>query len=238
MSGRMGKEISMRLFTAGLILVLAFQGSAWAQLEDKVSDRLWESVRVMDELVTGKDAGIPKDLLKGADCVAVIPAVKKGAFGFGGQYGRGAVSCRKDDGKGPFGSPSMISLGGGSFGFQIGGQSVDLVMLFMTPNSMRSLLKDKVTLGGDVAAAAGPVGRNISAETNATMHAEILSYARSRGLFAGISLKGSSLRPDNDANESLYGRKMEARELLVDGAVAVPQDAVKFIQALTRASAD
>ena len=228
----------MRLWAAGFVLIAIFTGVAWAQLEDKVADRLWESARVMDELVSGKDAEIPKDLLKGAECVAVIPAVKKGAFGFGGQYGRGAVSCRKDEGKGPFGSPSMISIGGGSFGLQIGGQSVDLVMLFMTPNSMRSLLKDKVTLGGDVAVAAGPIGRNVSAETNATMQAEILSYAKSRGLFAGISLKGSSLRPDDDANESLYGRKVEAKELLIDGMVSVPQNAAKFIQALTKASAN
>jgi len=228
----------MRLLIGGFILILAFHASAWAQLEDKVADRLWESARVMDELVSGKDAEIPKDLLQGADCVAVIPAVKKGAFGFGGQYGRGAVSCRKDEGKGPFGSPSMISIGGGSFGLQIGGQSVDLVLLFMTPNSMRSLLKDKVTLGGDVAASAGPIGRNISAETNATMQAEILSYAKSRGLFAGISLKGSSLRPDNDANESLYGRKVEGKELLLDGGIAIPQNGAKFIQALTKASAN
>jgi len=220
------------------MLVLAMHISAFAQLDDKVADRLWESARVMDELVTGADSGIPKELLKGADCVAVIPAVKKGAFGFGGQYGRGVVSCRKEDGKGPFGSPSMISIGGGSFGLQIGGQSVDLVMLFMTPKSMESLLKDKVVLGGDVAAAAGPIGRNVSAETNATMHAEILTYAKSRGLFAGISLKGSSLRPDNDANESLYGQKVGGQELLVDGKIAVPPDAVKFIGALTKASAN
>jgi lipid-binding SYLF domain-containing protein len=132
----------------------------------------------------------------------------------------------------------MISLGGGSFGFQIGGQSVDLVMLFMTPDSMRSLLKDKITLGGDVAATAGPVGRNVSAETNATLHAEILSYAKSKGLFAGVSLKGSTLRPDDEANEGLYGKKVEAKELLLDGNIPVPPDAVKFINALTKASAD
>ena len=228
----------MRSIVASFMLVLLISGSALAQLEDKVADRLWESATALDELVKGKDAGIPKDLLKGADCVAVIPRAKKGALGFGGHYGRGAVSCRKDEGKGPFGSPSMISLGGGSFGFQIGGESVDLVMLFMTPDSMRSLLKDKIMLGGDVAATAGPVGRNASAETNATLHAEILSYAKSKGVFAGVSLKGSTLRPDNEANEGLYGKKVEAKELLLDGNIAVPQDAAKFINALTKASAD
>src|SRR5580765_6365000 len=149
----------MRSILASFIMVLLICGSALAQLDAKVADRLWESATALDELVKGKDSGIPKDLLKGADCVAVIPGAKKGALGFGGLYGRGAVSCRKDEGRGPFGSPSMISLGGGSFGFQVGGQSVDLVLLFMTPDSMRSLLKDKILLGGDVAATAGPVGR-------------------------------------------------------------------------------
>jgi lipid-binding SYLF domain-containing protein len=218
------------------MMVLLICGSALAQLDAKVADRLWESATALDELVKGADAGIPKDLLKGADCVAVIPGAKKGALGFGGLYGRGAVSCRKDQGKGAFGSPSMISLGGGSFGFQIGGQSVDLVMLFMTPNSMQSLLKDKIILGGDAAATAGPVGRNASAETDATQHAEILTYAKSKGLFAGVSLKGSTLRPDSEANGGLYGKKVEAKELLVDGSIAVPEDAVKFINALTKAS--
>ena len=228
----------MRLWITSLLMVLAMGNIAFAQLDDKVADRLWESARVMDESVKGADAGIPKDLLKKASCVAVIPAVKKGAFGFGGQYGRGTVSCRKDEGKGAFGSPSMLKIEGGSFGFQIGGQSVDVVMLFMSPKSMESLLKDKVTLGGDVAAAAGPIGRNASAETDATMHAEILTYAKSKGLFAGLSLKGSSLRPDNDANESLYGRKVQAKELLIDHKVASPQTAQKFVDSLSKAVAN
>ncbi len=223
---------------AGIVIALFIPVALFAQLEDKVADRIWESARVMDEIVKGPDSSIPKDLLKKANCVAVIPAVKKAALGFGGQYGRGAVSCRRDQGKGAFGPTSMISVSGGSFGFQIGGQSVDVVMLFMTPKSMESLLKDKVTLGGDMAAAAGPVGRNASAETNATLQAEILTYAKSRGLFAGVSLKGSSLRPDNEANQSLYGRKVEAKQILVDNSVASPAGAQKFVDALTRASAN
>lgn len=228
----------MRFLIASVVMTFAMQSFAFAQLDDKVSDRLWESAKVMDELVKGPDSSIPKELLKKAACVAVIPALKKAAFGIGGQYGRGVVSCRKDEGKGAFGSPSMISIGGGSFGLQLGGQSVDVVMLFMTPKSMQSLLKDKVTLGGDMAAAAGPVGRNASAETNIRLEAEILTYAKSRGLFAGISLKGSSLRPDNEANQSLYGRKIEAKELLIDGKVAIPTTAQKLIDALTKASAN
>ena len=225
----------MRLLLASLTIILAMQGSAFAQLDDKVADRLWDSAKVVDESVKGPDAGIPKELLKRASCVAVIPAVKKAALGFGGQYGRGVVSCRKDQGKGAFGSPSMISLGGGSFGLQLGGQSVDVVMLFMTPDSMQNLLKDKVTIGGDMSAAAGPIWRAASAETNATLKAQILTYAKTRGLFAGVSLKGAALRPDNDANQSLYGKKIPAKELLVDGSVAIPQASQKLIDALTKA---
>lgn len=226
----------MRFLLAGLMITFAMQGSAFAQLDDKVADRLWESAKVVDESVKGPDAGIPKDLLKKASCVAVIPGVKKAALGFGGQYGRGAVSCRKDQGKGAFGSPSMISLGGGSFGFQLGGQSVDVVMLFMTADSMQNLLKDKVTLGGDMSATAGPIGREASAETNATLKAQILTYAKTRGLFAGISLKGAALRPDNDANQSLYSKKVTAKQLLIEGNVAIPQGAQKLIDALTVAA--
>jgi len=228
----------MRLSVSGLMLMLAVGSSAYAQLDDKVADRLWESSKVVDESLKGADSDIPRDLIKKASCVAIIPAVKKAAFGFGGQYGRGAVSCRKDEGKGEFGAPSMLKIEGGSFGFQIGGESVDVVMLFMSPKSMESLLKDKVTLGGDVSVAAGPIGRQASAETNATMRAEILTYAKSRGIFAGLSLKGSSLRPDNDANESLYGRKIPAKEILIEHKVPSPQVAQKLIDSLTKAVAN
>jgi len=228
----------MRLPAASLMLILAVGNISFAPLDDKVADRLWESSKVVDESVKGADSDIPKDLLKKASCVAIIPAVKKAAFCFGGHYGRGTVSCRKDEGKGEFGAPSMLKIEGGSFGFQIGGESVDVVMLFMSPKSMESLLKDKVTLGGDVSAAAGPIGRQASAETNALMTAEILTYAKSKGLFAGLSLKGSSLRPDNDANESLYGRKIPAKEILIENKVPSPQVAQKLIDSLTKAVAN
>ncbi len=138
-------------------------------IDDKIADRLWESSKVLDELVKAPDAGVPKELLKRAECVAVIPAVKKAALGIGGNYGRGAVTCRKDGGKGPWGAPSMISLGGGSFGLQLGGQSTDVVMLFMTPDSIKYLLRDKVTVGVDASAAGGPKGRSAAADTSATM---------------------------------------------------------------------
>ncbi len=225
----------MRLPIIASVLVLTITVPLGA-IDDKIADRLWESSKVLDELVNAPDADIPKDLLKKADCVAVIPGLKKAAFGFGGQLGRGAVSCKKDQGKGAFGPPVMISIKGGSFGFQIGGQEIDVVMLFMTPDSMKYLMRDKVTLGVDASAAGGPKGRAASAETNATMRAEILSYARSRGLFAGISLKGAVLSPDKDANQNLYNQEIEARDLLEKGNLAVPEPARKFVETVSRTS--
>jgi len=218
-----------------LAVVLLFVVPAGA-VDDKVADRLWEASKVVDELVKAADSDIPKDLLKKAECVAVIPGLKKAALGFGGQLGRGAVSCKRDGGKGPFGSPAMISITGGSFGFQIGGQETDVVMLFMTPDSLKHLLRDKVTLGVDASAAGGPKGREASAETNATMRAEILTYSRARGVFAGISLKGAVLRPDKDANTSLYNREVEAKELVDTGNVAIPEAAKKFVQSVSDAA--
>ena len=215
------------------VLVITIPASA---VDDKIADRLWEAAKVVDELINAPDADISKELLKRAECVAVIPGLKKAALGFGGQLGRGAVSCRKDGGKGPFGSPSMISLTGGSFGLQIGGQETDVVMLFMTPNSFKHLMRDKVTLGADASAAAGPKGRTASAETNATMRSEILTYSRSRGVFAGISLKGAVLKPDKDANKNLYGRNIDIKELVQQGNVATPEPARKFVDAVSRAS--
>ena len=225
----------MRLLIIASVLVLTITVPLGA-IDDKIADRLWESSKVLDELVNAPDADIPKDLLKKADCVAVIPGLKKAAFGFGGQLGRGAVSCKKDQGKGAFGPPVMISIKGGSFGFQIGGEEIDVVMLFMTPDSMKYLMRDKVTLGVDASAAGGPKGRAASAETNATMRSEILSYARSRGLFAGISLKGAVLSPDKDANQNLYNREIEARDLLEKGDLAVPEPARKFVETVSRTS--
>jgi lipid-binding SYLF domain-containing protein len=204
-------------------------------LDAQIADRLWEAAPVVDDLIKAPDADVPKELLRRAECVVVLPGLKKAAFGFGGQLGRGAVSCRKA-GKGPFGPPSMISLTGGSFGFQIGGQETDVVMLFMTPESFKYLLRDKVTLGADASAAGGPKGRTASAETSASMRAEILTYSRSRGAFAGVSLTGSVLRPDKDANENLYGRNIDAKEIVQQGNVAIPEAALKFVDAVSRAA--
>ena len=213
-----------------------FMVMAMLLIDDKVADRLWESSKVVDELVKAPDSDIPRELLKRAECVAVIPGLKKGALGFGAQLGRGAVSCKKNAGKGAFGPPAMISVKGGSFGLQIGGQEIDVVMLFMTPDSFKHLLRDKVTLGVDASAAGGPKGRAASAETNATMRAEILTYSRSRGAFAGISLKGAVLSPDNDANKSLYGRPVQVKELVEQGNVAIPEPARKFVESVSQAS--
>jgi SH3 domain-containing YSC84-like protein 1 len=231
---RFKKEVWMRFLIPGLVVALAFTAVAFAELDDKVADRLFESAKIIEELINAPDGGIPADLLKKAECVAAIPAVKKAAFGIGGNYGRGAVACRKDQGKGPWGPPSMLVLGGGSFGFQIGGQSTDVVMLFMTADSIKYLLRDKVTLGGDASAAIGPKGREASAETSASMRAEILTYARSRGAFAGVSLKGAVLSPDKDANKNLYKKSVDAKDLLMQGDLSVPDSGRRFVDNLTK----
>jgi len=204
-------------------------------VDEKIADRLWESSKVLEELVNAPDSGIPRDLLSNAECVAVIPRLKKAAFGIGAELGRGAVSCKKDAGKGPFGPPAMISLRGGSFGFQIGGQETDVVLLFMTPNSFRHLMRDNVKLGVDASAAGGPKGRTAAVATNASMRAEILTYSRSRGAFAGVSLNGAVLRPDNDANKNLYGREIQMKELVEVGNVDIPEAGRKFVASVANA---
>src|SRR5437870_8967960 len=215
---------------------ILFMVAAMLLVDDKIADRLWESSKVVDELVKAPDSEIPRELLKRAECVAVIPGLKKAAIGFGAQLGSGAVSCRKNGGKGPFGPPAMISVRGGSFGLQLGGQETDVVMLFMTPDSLKYLLRDKVTLGVDASAAGGPKGREASAATSATMHSEILTYSRARGAFAGISLKGAVLSPDRDANKNLYRREVDVRDLVEKGTVATPEPARKFVQSVSQAT--
>jgi SH3 domain-containing YSC84-like protein 1 len=222
-------------FVCPILIVIVFFIPA-AAIDDKIADRLWEASKVVDELIKAPDSEIPKDLLKKAQCVAVVPGLKKAALGFGGEIGRGAVSCKKTAANGGFGPPAMISITGGSFGFQIGGQETDVVMLFMTPDSLKQLLRDKVTLGVDASAAGGPKGRDASAETNATMRAEILTYSRARGAFAGISLKGAVLRPDKAANRNVYNRQVDVRELMEKSDVAVPEPAMKFVQAVSQAA--
>jgi lipid-binding SYLF domain-containing protein len=210
--------------------LLAQVASASSQTKDDA--RLRNSGTVLKEILDVPDS-IPQDLLDKADCVVVFPSVLKAAFIVGGSYGRGAMSCRKgEDFKGPWGAPTMMALEGGSFGFQIGGQATDFVLLVMNERGATGILASKVKLGGDASVAAGPVGRDASADTDATLRAEILSYSRARGLFAGVSLEGSTIRPDNSDNRRVYGRKMSARDIVLNGTVTAPPAAEELISTL------
>jgi len=216
-----------------LLAVLPFFAEvASASDQTKDDDRLRNCGTVLKEILDVPD-DIPQDLLDKADCVVVFPSVLKAAFIVGGSYGRGAMSCRKGENfKGPWGAPTMMALEGGSFGFQIGGQATDFVLLVMNESGASGILSSKVKLGADASVAAGPVGRDASADTDVTLRAEILSYSRARGLFAGISLEGSTIRPDNGDNRRVYGRKIPARSIVLSGAVAVPPAAEQLISTL------
>jgi SH3 domain-containing YSC84-like protein 1 len=201
---------------------------------NKEQKRLENSGTVMQE-VMGIPDNIPQELLEKAECVIVFPSVLKAAFVVGGDYGRGAMVCRTGEHfRGPWGSPAMYALEGGSIGFQLGGQASDLVLLVMNERGASAILDSKVKLGADASAAAGPKGRDASANTDATMRAEILSYSRSRGLFAGISLEGSTLRPDNDASADVYGRKITAREIVMGHKIAVPASGRHLVRVLQK----
>jgi len=215
-----------------LAVVPFFAEVASASDQTKDDDRLRNCGTVLKEILDVPD-NIPQDLLDKADCVVVFPSVLKAAFIVGGSYGRGAMSCRKGENfKGPWGFPTMMALEGGSFGFQIGGQATDFVLLVMNESGASGILSSKVKLGADASVAAGPVGRDASADTDVTLRAEILSYSRARGLFAGISLEGSTIRPDNGDNRRVYGRKIPARSIVLSGAVAVPPAAEQLISTL------
>jgi len=214
------------------VLAPLFAEVASAADETKDDNRLRNSGTVLKEILDVPD-NIPQDLLDKADCVVVFPSVLKAAFIVGGSYGRGAMSCRKgDDFRGPWGAPTMMALEGGSFGFQIGGQATDFVLLVMNESGARGILASKVKLGGDASVAAGPVGRDSSAETDATLRSEILSYSRARGLFAGVSLEGSTIRPDNGDNRRVYGKKISAKEIVLSGTVPLPEAAQQLISTL------
>jgi lipid-binding SYLF domain-containing protein len=214
--------------------VLLFTPAAWGQ--GKEQDRLQECGNVMREILSIPDA-IPQELLDKAECVLVFPSVKKFAMGIGGSYGRGAMVCRGGaDYTGPWGPPAMYALEGGNIGIQLGAQATDFVLLVMNDKGARSVLRSKVKLGADASAAAGPKGRTASAATDVVMKAEILSYSRSRGLFAGVSLEGSTLRSDGGANENLYGRKLDAVDIILKGAVKTPAAAQTLISMLNTRS--
>jgi len=202
----------------------------------KEVDRIKDAGVVLKEILNIPD-DIPKDLLDRAECVIVLPSVKKLAIGIGGSYGRGVMVCRGGEHfTGAWGAPAMYALEGGNIGFQLGGQATDFVLLVMNKRGAESLMGTKVKLGADAAAAAGPKGRDTTAATDATMRAEILSYSRSRGLFAGVSLEGSTLRQDNGANENLYGRKLTAKEILREGKVGTPAAGHELDAVLAKAS--
>lgn len=207
-----------------------------AEEQKKVEDRLSDAGIVMKEILATPE-NIPKDLLDKAKCVVVIPSVLKAAFIVGGSYGRGAMVCRTGkDFSGSWGSPAMYALEGGSVGFQLGGEATDFVLLIMNERGVSSLLDSKVKLGADASIAGGPVGRDAAADTDAYMRAEILSYSRSRGLFAGLSLEGSTLRPDKDGNEALYGRKLSARTIVRGPSPEPPEAARSLLSHLDSAS--
>jgi lipid-binding SYLF domain-containing protein len=202
----------------------------------KEEERLQDAAVVLEEILNVPDA-IPQELLDKAECVVVVPSVKKFAIGFGGSYGRGVMVCRSGkDFTGPWGAPAMYALEGASFGLQLGGQATDFVFLVMNQRGAESLLKSKTKLGADASVAAGPKGRTANASTDAYMQAEILSYSRNRGLFAGISLEGSTLRPDPPATKKVYGRDLSAREIVLENAAGTPAAGEKLVNLLQNAS--
>jgi lipid-binding SYLF domain-containing protein len=224
-----------KVFSAFLAVALSALPVA-STAADKETSRLENCGTVLEEVLRIPD-NLPQDLLDKAECVIVIPSVLKAAFVFGGDYGRGAMTCRSGEHfTGKWGAPTMIALEGGSFGFQLGGQATDFVILVMNPRGANAILSSKVKLGADASAAAGPKGRDAEAATDVTLRAEMLTYSRARGLFAGVSLEGSTLRPDNNANEAIYHKKMEAIDIVRKGGVAIPPAAQKMVSLLDQHS--
>jgi lipid-binding SYLF domain-containing protein len=216
------------------LLAVAVLGLQAAEKESDAARRLTEAGNVFGEVMQVPDKAIPQELLERAQCVVVIPGMKKAAFVIGGKYGRGYASCRRENGVG-WSGPAGVRIEGGTFGLQIGGAESDVVMLVLNRRGMEKLLTSKFTLGADATVAAGPVGRSSAAQTDALMHAEILTWSRSRGAFAGLALDGATLRPDSDANKELYGREAENKEIL-SGTLAAPQVSRAFTSTLNKYS--
>jgi SH3 domain-containing YSC84-like protein 1 len=219
-----------------LLVVFGLWSSSVLFAASEVNDRVVRAAVVLKEIAEAPDNGIPRDLLNKSACVAVIPGMKRAGFIVGANYGKGVMSCRIDGGTGSWSAPSMMALEGGSFGLQIGAQSVDLILVIMNLSGLESLLDSKFTLGGDASVAAGPVGRTAAAETDAWMSAKILAYSRSRGLFGGLVIKGGVVRPDNDANHVLYDKEIEPRQILLNKTVPVPKDVKIFLDELIKIS--
>lgn len=226
-----------KLCVAALVLLITLPTFCEEKGKDKKEvERLNDSAVVLKEIL-GMPEGIPKDLLDKAICVIVYPSVKKAAFIVGGSYGRGVITCRSGkEFNGSWSAPAMFALEGGSFGLQIGAQATDFVLLVMNEGGANSIMSSKVKLGADASAVAGPVGRNASAETDVVLRAEILSYSRAKGLFAGISLAGSTVREDDGANKALYGKEIHAREIVREGKAPIPAAARRLLALLTKAS--
>jgi lipid-binding SYLF domain-containing protein len=223
----------MRTLVGGLVVLFAFSETTFATEVSREVKQIEKATDVLNEIMQTPDKSIPSDLLRKSVCVGVVPSELKGAFIFGGTYGRGVLVCRKH-GDGPWGAPSLFTLGGANIGFQIGGKATDVVFLVMNPAGAKKLLQDKVKLGAEVSATAGPVGRTAEGATDAQLHAEILSYSRTRGLFAGLSLDGTVLKQDNDNNGRLYGHKVDAKEILIKGVVEPPPAAERLDKLLTK----
>jgi lipid-binding SYLF domain-containing protein len=226
------KILYMKSLAITVSVVLAT--GVWAADQPKAAERLSDAAAVLSEVMATPDKGIPEDLLARAECVVIVPSMKKAAFVVGGEYGRGFAECRKADGLG-WGAPAAVRMEGGSVGFQIGGSATDMILLVMNKRGMEKLLGDKFTLGADASLAAGPIGRTANADTDLKMTAEILAWSRSKGLFAGISLNGATLRQDVDRNAELYGNKINNREVL-SGKVDAPAAAEPLISQLNKYS--
>jgi lipid-binding SYLF domain-containing protein len=218
------------LIVAGLALTTSLLA-----VDNEPAKRLGEAASVFSEVMAAPDKGIPQDLLDKSFCIVIVPGVKTAAFIVGGKYGKGYVSCRNKDGAG-WSAPATVRIEGGSVGFQIGGSMTDLIMLVMSQRGADKLMESKFTLGGEASVAAGPVGRTATAQTDAQMHAEILSWSRSQGLFAGVALEGATLREDLDDNATLYGSKLENRDILTSGRAA-PKSGARLMALLNKQSA-
>lgn len=226
----------MKKIVMCFVLVVISSLTAFAANDVHEQERVKDAGQVLKEVLNIPD-NIPQELLDKAECVVVLPSVKKGAFGIGGSYGRGVMICRSGEHyKGKWGAPALYALEGVSIGFQLGGEATDFVLLVMNPKGAKSLLSSKVKLGADASAAAGPKGRTAEGATDIVMNAEILSYSRSKGLFAGVSLEGSTLRSDGSANEKLYRRKVSAKEIIRDGRVGIPACANQLVAELDKKS--
>lgn len=224
----------MKRYLIGAACLTLAASMVYATEMNKEQKRLENCGTVMQEIM-GTPENIPQEVLENTDCVIVFPSVLKAAFGVGASYGRGAMVCRTGKNfRGPWGAPAMYALEGGSIGFQIGGQATDLILLVMNQRGASSILSSKVKLGADASVAAGPVGRDASADTDAYLRSEVLSYSRSRGLFAGISLEGSTLRPDGDATADVYGEKLSAREIVLGGKIGIPESGRHLVAVLEK----